>query len=258
MAERPESETRNVLVSAVIIGGVVMLFSISVLWILTKNFYLDAYYTIETFFAAPNTAASFDLASLAFSYAPLKFVAVVSVVILDNISNMLVVSFVIAAVLDIIRYANLENFINRFRASRMNGHVIVCGYNEVAAGLINRLVEKKIRVIVVDTERETESVLNRRRILNITGKFTDSDELRLASISKAKEIVFASSSDIDNLLGAITAKKLNERIKILARVSSDEIRTKMYRVGVEMCVLPEYLAGVELGENLVAIAKGGK
>ncbi|MGI0141328.1 MAG: potassium channel family protein [Candidatus Micrarchaeales archaeon] len=255
MATRPQDETQNVLVSAVLIGVVIMAISFTVLWSVTHDIYTDAYYTIETFFAAPNTAASFDLAALAFGSDSYKFAAIVGVVIMDNLSNMLVISFVIAAVLDIIRYADLDEAINKFRASRMKEHVIVCGYNEVAAGVIGRLVKKKINVTVIDYKKETEEELGRKKILGITGKFTEAEDLKRAGIVNAKEIVFTSHNDIDNLVGAITAKKLNEKVRIMCRVTNDEIRSKMYRVGVDMCVLPEYLAGIELGEKLLKMGK---
>jgi len=256
MPNAPQDETGNVLVSAMLIGAVVMAISVTVLWSVTHDIYLDAYYTIETFFAAPDTAASFDLATLAFGSDPGKFSAIVGVVILDNLSNMLVISFVIAAVLNIIRYADFEEIINRFRGSRMKGHVIVCGYNEVAAGLITKLVKKGIKVAVIDHDKATEEKLNKEGVVAITGKCTESEILKQVAIENAREIVFTASSDIDNLVGAITAKKLNDKIRIMCRVSNDEIRSKMYRVGVDMCVLPEYLSGIEIGEKLLRISKG--
>ncbi|MDE1870187.1 MAG: NAD-binding protein [Candidatus Micrarchaeota archaeon] len=250
MATRPEDETRNVLISAVLIGALIMAFSIAVLWNLTHDIYLDAYYTIETFFGAANTAASFDLADLAFAADPLKFGAIVGVVILDNLSNIIVISFVIAAVLDIIRYTNLEEIINRFKVGRLRKHVIICGYNEMSATLITKLSKRGIKVVVISHNNDSEEMLNRNRIPLIIGKYTESEVLSKASIAFARDIVFTSNSDIDNLIGAITAKKLNPNIKIITRVTDEDIRNKMYRVGVDMCVLPEYLAGIELGEKL--------
>lgn len=252
---RPEDETRNVLISAVIIGALIMGFSITILWTLTHNIYLDAYYTIETFFGAANTAASFDLADLAFAADPYHFAAIVGIVVLDNLSNIIVISFVIAAVLDIIRYTNLEEIINKFKVGRLRNHVIVCGYNEMSASLISRLSKKKIQVVVISHNNEAEETLNRNRIPLIIGKYTEGEVLANASIAYAKEIVFTSNSDIDNLIGAITAKKLNPKIKIITRVTNEDIRNKMYRVGVDMCVLPEYLAGIELGEKLAKSLK---
>src|SRR5690348_11557047 len=145
MNSRPEDETRNVLVSAVLIGAIVMAFSITILWTITNNIYLDAYYTIETFFGAANTAASFDLAEFAFAADPTKFVEIVGVVILDNLSNIIVISFVIAAVLDIIKYTNLEEIINKFKAGRFRGHIILCEYNEISENLLEKLRKSKMK-----------------------------------------------------------------------------------------------------------------
>ncbi|MDE1845706.1 MAG: NAD-binding protein [Candidatus Micrarchaeota archaeon] len=258
MASRPEDETRNVLVSAVLIGALVMASSIALLFLLTSNIYLDAYYTIGTFFGAPNTAAAGDLAAIAFGSDPQKFAEIVGIVVVDNLSNIIVISFVIAAVLDIIKFTDLEQIINQFKASRLGDHVIVCGYNEVAQELVAKLRKKRIKVVVVDHDKKNEEKLNLQKIIVISGKFTEVEVLRKASIENAREIVFTSASDIDNLIGAITAKRLNEKIKIITRVSNDEIRSKMYRVGVDMCVLPEYLAGIELGEQLSRIMKVAK
>jgi voltage-gated potassium channel len=249
-------EIGNIFISVVIVGAIVIAFSIVVLWVLTNNFYLDAYYTIETFFDTPNTAASFDLAQLAFNFGIYRFAAVVVIVIVDNISKMLVISFIIAAVLDIISYANVEEAINRIKARSLSGHVIVCGYNQFASDLIKKLARNKIRIVVVDHDPKTIFALGRHKVVGITGRFTESENLEFAGIGRAKSIVFTSESDLDNLSGAITAKRLNSRIKVMSRVSSDDVRTKMYRVGVDMCVLPEYLAGVELGENLLRAVKG--
>lgn len=255
MIARPEDETRNVLISTVLIGAVVMAFSITILWTVTNDIYLDAYYTIETFFGAANTAASFDLADLAFAANPYKFTEIVGIVILDNLSNIIVVSFVIAAVLDIIKYTNLEEIINKFKAGRLKNHVIICEYNEMSENLIDKLVKNKVGVVVIAKNNDAEEALSRKRVPLIIGKFTEEEILKNAGILSAHDVIFASGSDIDNLVGSITAKKLSEKVKIIVRVTNDDIRNKMYRVGVDMCVLPEYLAGIEIGEKLARIMK---
>ncbi len=252
-----KSETRNVLVSALIIGAVIIFVSIGVLYLLTNNIYLDAYYTIETFFDNPNTASSFNLATMAFGYGIYKFSLIVLIVILDNLSKILVISFVLAAVLDIIGYANLEEVLNKMKAKSMRGHVIICGYNELSANLIDRLRKKGIKFVVIENKQETTVELDKEKIVAITGKFTEKENLENAGIENASAVVFASWDDLENLLGAVTAKKIKAGIKILTRVSSDEISIKMHRLGVEMCVLPEYLAGIELGEELMRVVSRG-
>ncbi|MFP3279345.1 MAG: NAD-binding protein, partial [Candidatus Micrarchaeota archaeon] len=75
--------------------------------------------------------------------------------------------------------------------------------------------------------------------------------LKLASVDKAKIIVFVEQNDAKNLIGIVEAKKLNKEIKALVRSTKEENMTKMYRVGADMCVLPEYIAGISIGEFLL-------
>lgn len=252
-------ETKNVLVSATIISIIIMAFSVTTLYLLTNDIYLDAYYTMETFLDNPNTGASFSLALDTFQGPSNNFWPIVGIVIIDNLSKMLVISFVLAAVLDILGFVNLEEMINKVKAKGLKGHVIVCGYNEIAENLITKMSKKGIKSIVIDENPNTAIALGKSKVLAITGKFTESELLEDAGIMDAAMVIFTSPSDIDNLLGAVTARKYNEKILIMSRVSSDEVRAKMHRVGVEMCVLPEYLAGIELGEGLAkALTRGAR
>ena len=252
-------ETQNVLIATMIISAIILIFSLTTLYVLTHDPYLDAYYTIETFFDNPNTSSSFSLAAIAFQYGIFRFCAIVGVVIIDNVSKILVISFVIAAVLNIISSANLEDVINKFKAKGIKNQVIICGYNELAGNLVQKLVKKKKNpIIVIDEDQGTAIELSKEKILAITGKFTESESLEDAGIMNASAIIFTSESDLDNVIGVVTAKKLNKNLTIMSRVSNDEVRTKMYRLGVDMCVLPEYLAGIEISDCLLDSLKGAK
>ncbi|MGC8710359.1 MAG: potassium channel family protein [Candidatus Micrarchaeia archaeon] len=257
LAKNQDLNTMDILVSITIIAAIIIAFSIASLWLLTKNIYLDAYYTLETFFEAPNAASSFNLAELVMGYNIYNFAAVVGIVIIDNIGRLLIISFIIAAVLDMIAYANIERLMNIIRAKRLKGHVIICGYNPVSEKLIERLraQRKKIKFIVLDSDENNVAELHRRHIIVLNGSCTSERDLKLASVEYAKSMVMTSQDDISNLISAIEAKKVNKNIKVIARVSKEEIRTKMYRVGVDMCVLPEYLAGITIGETIAKRVK---
>lgn len=244
-----ESAT-NVIITAIIIATTVIVLSIFILWLITGNAYTDVYYALEVFFEAPNSNGTFDLAALAATLGIWRFAAITLVVIIDNLGRIVVISFLLAAVLDMLTYTNLENKINLFRTRRMKGHVIVCGYNSISEELMAKMKEKRIRFVAIDDSAGNIQLLNGRGVLTIEGKFTDDAILKDANIATAKTIVFTSQGDFGNLIGTIEAKKLNKGIKVLSRATMEETRNKMYRVGVDMCVLPEYLAGIELGERI--------
>jgi len=243
----------NVIISATIISLIIIIFSLIALLYITHNTYLDAYYIIDTFFGAPNSAATWNLAQLSLLFPPQKLAIVLSIVIIDNIGKLLIVSFVIAAVIDIVSYANLEKYISAAHARRMRNHIIICGYNPLAERLIRKLnaLKKKCEIAVIDNNEEIVVELHKRHIPIVEGSFTNPKILKLASADKAKIIVFVEQDDAKNLIGIVEAKRLNKEIKALVRSTKEENMTKMYRVGADMCVLPEYIAGISIGEFLL-------
>ncbi len=249
--------SENVIYAAAIMSAIIILISVIALLIITKNPYLDAYYIIDTFFNAPNSAATWDLAQLAITYPLGKFAVVLFIVILDNIGKLLIISFVFAAVIDIISYANLEKYISMANAKRMKGHIIICGYNKLSERLIGEIekLKNKPRIVVIESDEENIIELHHRHIPAVEGSCSSIKALKAASVEKAKVIVFAKQNDTENIVGAIEVKKLNKKIKILIRTAKEDTMTKMYRVGVDMCVLPEYLAGISIGEFLLKYAK---
>ena len=248
--ESPEQseDTFNIMLLSVVIVVAILLVSLAILWLITKNAYLDAYFVLDAFFDAQNTAASSSLASLAFSLGVFKLSSIFAIVVIDNISRILITSFIFAAVIDYLRYANIEELINEARAKISRSHVVICGYNELSQQLMERLDKKGIKYVVVVRSLEKAKQLSSQHVLNLVLDFTDEQSLKKASIEKAQAVVFASESDSDNTLGALVARRLNPKIKIIARLKDERTRKKAYIAGVDMAVIPEYLAGLEMGD----------
>ncbi|MEM3781449.1 MAG: NAD(P)-binding protein [Candidatus Micrarchaeaceae archaeon] len=242
------SDTFNIMVLSVAIVATVLFVSFIALLLITKNAYLDSYFVLDAFFDAQNTAASSQLAAIAFSSKPLTFGVIFAIVIIDNLSRILVTSFILAAVIDLLGFANIDERINEIRAKFMKGHVIICGYNELAEQLMKRLDAKKIKYLVLVQQPSANNELNSRRIVNLSLDFTAERSLRLANIGNAKAVVLASGDDADNALGTLVARKLNPNIKIISRLKDERARKKIYIAGADMAVIPEHLAGLEIGE----------
>ncbi len=248
-----KEETFNVMTLALIMAFAIFIMTMLILWVVTKNLYLDYYFTLESFFNAQNTAASEALASVAFSKNLGQFLLILFVVVVDNLGRIFIVSFIIAAVIDFLNYANVEAIINDLRAGALRNHVILCGYNEIADKLAAKFKEQNIRFIVVEPKVGKGIELNEKKILNVEGDFTKAETLKTAGIEKARAILFISYSDIDNVVGSLVAKKLNPKIKILSRISEESVRKKVYGIGTYMAVIPEHLAGIEMGEYMARL-----
>lgn len=240
----------NVMTLSLLIIFLVMAVSLLGLWLLTKDIYLDSYLTLEAFFSVPNTAALTILASRTFSESIGQILPILAIVTIDGLSRTLMISFIIAAVIDFLSYANIEGIINYFKAGMLKNHVILCGYNELTERFLSKLKEHGIKYLVVQSDKERDVDLDDRRIVNIVGDFANGEVLEKAGIARAKAIAFVSEKDVDNVIGCIVARKLNPRIKIMSRITEENIRKKVYGIGADMAVIPEHLAGIEMGEYI--------
>lgn len=246
-------DTFSVMALALIIVAVVLLVSVVALWFLTRDLYLDAYYVLETFFDVQNTAASTELAGLAFAPGAGSLYPMLAVVVADNLSRVLMVSFILAAVLDLLEYANVEEFINEFKARALRNHVILCGYNDMSGALIKKLKGAGMRYIVVTADKKENQWLNESKTLNLFGESSDPAVLRKAGIGSARAIVFTSENSMENFMSALTARGISDRIKIMSRLNNEHVRRKVYGIGVNLSVIPEQLAGLEIGEYIAKV-----
>ena len=73
-----KEEGSNVMILTLAIVLLVVIVSVLVLWSITKDAYLDAYFVLETLTDAQNTAASTELAGMAFSYASHELIPVLA------------------------------------------------------------------------------------------------------------------------------------------------------------------------------------
>ena len=54
----------------------------------------------------------------------------------------------------------------------------------------------------------------------------------------------------------ITVKKIAPKAKTIIRINDESSVTKMLRAGADLCIIPEILVGIDLGNNIVNKIKG--
>lgn len=253
MVNVPEIERKSI-AGKTLIGLAVMavLFGVITLLIvynISHSVYISAYYTISALFDAIgiNVGPTIQMLAPPFSAA---FDEIIAISVIDGIGKIVAVGLALAAVVEILTSTSLLSKVSGFAARRLKGHTIVCGYTRMAERLCNDLAEKKMKFAVIDRNAAVVEMLIERGYITVLGDFAKEDVLKNADIENAKAIVFAAKNDLANLMGIITARRLNRKIKILSRVAEEDLMVKMQRAGAELCVVPEILAGVELGSYI--------
>jgi voltage-gated potassium channel len=216
---------------------------------ITHQSLASGYYTVEALF----DAVGIDANVLFGSSVPLfsnSFYEIFAVSVVDGIAKILVVGFAVAAIVNMISTADIRSRVLGASVRHMKGHVIMCGYSTLAEHLIPELKGNRLQFVVVEKERMKVDMLREEGTPVLHDDFTKDDALERASVRTAKAVLFLTGSDYMNLLGAVTARHLSPKVMIITRASDLNTITKIRRAGADITVIPETLAGLEIGNAI--------
>ncbi len=254
MVNVPELERRSIAGKTLIYLGIAaVVFAVATLYIvynISHNLYVSAYYTIGSLFDAVGISVTSALQASAPPFS-IAFYQLIVISVIDGIAKIIAVGLALAAVIEILTGTELLSKVSVFSANRMKNHIVICGYSRIAERICNDLSDKKMKFIVIERDPQVVEMLRGRNYTVIDGDFASAEALKSADIVKARAVVFAAKDDLMNLMGIVTAKHLNPKVKIISRATEEDTGiTKMQRAGAEMCVVPEILAGIEIGSEL--------
>ncbi len=132
----------------------------------------------------------------------------------------------------------------------LENHYIVCGYGRVGRIVVDELMRLGEKLVVIDKDPEVVRVLREKGIPVVEGSALEEEVLKKAGIEKAKGLAAVVGSDSDNVFITVTAKTLNPKIYVVARVSDETVMDKIYRVGADRVISPELEGGRMLARSL--------
>ncbi len=136
--------------------------------------------------------------------------------------------------------------------NKLTGHIIVCGGGKTGFPLINELAKNKISVVLIDLD---EAVLNKTKDIfgcfYVKGDAADDNNLITAGIDRAAGIIIALSSDKDNLYITMTARMLNNKIRIISRMSDKNIEMKLKNAGADSVVSPNAIGALRMASEMI-------
>lgn len=104
----------------------------------------------------------------------------------------------------------------------LNEHYIVCGFGRVGSHCAEELAKARANFVVIENSPEAITLARSFGYLTIEGDATEEEVLRLAGVERAKGLVACLPSDALNLYAILTARSLNPKLYIVARVEHEE------------------------------------
>ena len=133
----------------------------------------------------------------------------------------------------------------------LDRHYIVCGYGRMGRQIVHDLAARGEKYIVIDADPDLEERLLETNIPHLIGSAMDDEVLLEAGIERAKGIVSALSEDASNVMTVLSARELNPKIYIVARVVRAESESKVRRAGANEVINPYQIGGHRMAISLV-------
>lgn len=142
------------------------------------------------------------------------------------------------------------------RIEALSDHVIVAGAGSVGRHVVEELVAAGVAVVVIDRDEERISKVahdigKEGELLYVIGDATIDETLLLAGITRCRGVVASLTDDTDNLFVTLSARSLNARARIVAKVIEPEVERKMRRAGADETVSPNMIGGRRLAREIV-------
>ncbi|NYZ79024.1 NAD-binding protein [Candidatus Micrarchaeota archaeon] len=169
---------------------------------------------------------------------------------INGLAYLILVTFVTAKFVNILSKIDVHKREMKRKIDSMSDHIIVCGYGKVGQKACEVLDDHTMAYVVIDRNPKTVKLLREMNVPVVEGDATHSAVLKIAGIERAGGLIAALGNDTKNVYITLTARELNHDLTIASRAISEEVVSKLHRAGAEVVVLPEVVAGLELGKEM--------
>ncbi len=140
----------------------------------------------------------------------------------------------------------IKNMIDTLR-----DHYIVCGFGRVGRGAAQELTRAGVPFVVIDNKEERVTRAIKAGMIAVLADATHDESLREVGVDRAEGLIATLASDADNLFVTLSAKTLNQSLKICARVAEEESEQKMRRAGAEFVFAPYDITGHRMAQAML-------
>ncbi|MBN1924847.1 MAG: potassium channel protein [Prolixibacteraceae bacterium] len=136
------------------------------------------------------------------------------------------------------------------RIQRLFNHVIICGYGRTGNQVGLELTTHNTPFVVIDNNEEILLTASRKNneLMYIHGDATNEDILLRAGIKRAKALISVTPGDAENTFVVLTARSLNNKIKIISRAVDPHSDIKLKRAGANNVIMPELIGGQRMAK----------
>jgi Trk K+ transport system NAD-binding subunit len=129
--------------------------------------------------------------------------------------------------------------------------VIICGYGRIGLRLAKDLTVGGASVVVLERDEASFAEARDAGYLSWHGDATDESALRAVGVERAKVLATVLPSDAANVFITLSARSLNDRLKIIARAEEPSTERKLIQAGADQVVLPTHIGAERMADMVL-------
>ena len=135
--------------------------------------------------------------------------------------------------------------------TKIHDHIIVCGYGRMGHLVCKEFSRLGRPFVIIDRSADELKDFELPHGIALVGDATSDDMLRHAGIERAHYLVTVMASDADNLFTTMSARLLNGKLVIVARVEDMQSEQKLKRAGANRVVSPYQIGGTRVAHAVL-------
>lgn len=136
------------------------------------------------------------------------------------------------------------------RIGAYEGHYVICGWGALAPAIateLKRTGRTAVAVVAAGAEAEAGGALSDV----LAGDIASDELLRAAGVERAAGVFAAADDDHLNIIIALSARRLNGRVRIVAAARQDANAVKMRRAGADATVSAIGIGGLRMASEML-------
>ena len=135
------------------------------------------------------------------------------------------------------------------RIERIEDHVIVVGYGRIGKQIIEELTSYNEKTVIIEENEDIVDVIrSETSLLFVQGNATQDEVLIEAGVMRAKAMITALPIDADNLFVVLSAREMNNDLKIISRAAEEHSDTKLKHAGADNVIMPSKTGGTRMAK----------
>jgi voltage-gated potassium channel len=137
--------------------------------------------------------------------------------------------------------------------AKMQEHIILCGGGPTGLYIAEELFKTRTPFVLIERNPEAlQHVITRiGEIPYIQGDAAHDGTLLQAGIDRAKGLIAVLGEDKDNVFIVLSARSLNSKLRIVARVIEEENTEKFRKAGADEIVSPNAIGGMRMASLMI-------